>query len=651
MSIDRISEIWPDWEVTEQLGEGSYGKVYKAIHKESMITTYSAIKVISIPQSPSEIDSLRGDGFNDQDAKTYFNDVVQDCVSEIKLMESLKGSSNIVSVEDFHVLEKVDSVGWEIFIRMELLTPFNKYISEKNPDESEIAAIGVDICSALERCGKKNIIHRDIKPENIFVSDMGDFKLGDFGIAKELDKTTGAMSTKGTYNYMAPEIYNNQPYDATVDTYSLGIVLYKLLNNNRLPFLDPYTKDITYQDQVNAVNRRVKGELLPPPVNASKQMQSIIMTACNPDPKKRFNSPTALKKALEYVASGKAVDLDATKDGRKAVNRDDSFVIPDSVDAQPGKKSKAGKIVAIIIAVLLAFCIGVVAVVGGVVWAISSWLKPAEDHSNTGGREQSQITVSNEIILNNYINNNIETAKDDLESLGFKVVIKETYHNAAKGTVVSQSPNWGSNVKKGSTVELTVSLGEKLAYGQKIVVTAAAGSSNGALTLYEADSSNNYVQVMSCVATVGAQGISSAYGEGKNRSPMGIWKVGAVMSVNGMNTAMPQAVDRNLVIVDDPTSPYYNIITKKSVIPSGTSYEAVGDLIASGKYNAMIFIEHNGNGSTKGTPYMGSAITICGKNGPLTPTGGCVDITASSMVTLLSRLDPNQNPHIEFKVG
>ena len=77
--------------------------------------------------------------------------------------------------------------------------------------------LGIDLCRSLEYCGQLHIIHRDIKPENIFVSRFGDFKLGDFGIARELEKTMSTLSKKGTYSYMAPEMYRGEQYDSRVD--------------------------------------------------------------------------------------------------------------------------------------------------------------------------------------------------------------------------------------------------------------------------------------------------------------------------------------------------------------------------------------------------------------------------------------------------
>ena len=119
-------------------------------------------------------------------------------------MESLKGTQNIVSVEDYKVLEKEDKVGWDIFIRMELLTSLVNHIGDSKLPENEVIKLGLDMAGALDLCSKKDIIHRDIKPENIFASSLDYYKLGDFGIARELEKTAGSMSQKGTLTISRP---------------------------------------------------------------------------------------------------------------------------------------------------------------------------------------------------------------------------------------------------------------------------------------------------------------------------------------------------------------------------------------------------------------------------------------------------------------
>ena len=309
MGINRLSQIWPEWKVVGDLGEGSFGKVYKIERVEHGLTSYSAVKVISIPQSDAELATIRSEGLDERGTRSYFAGIVTDFVNEIKLMESMKGTSNIVSVEDYKVLEKTERFGWDIFIRMELLTPLNDYTAGKKLSEAEVTKLGVDVCSALELCVRRNIIHRDIKPENIFVSSFGDFKVGDFGIARELEKVGGSLSQKGTFNYMAPEVAISKHYDATVDIYSLGLVLYKLLNNNRLPFLDPNSQLVNYQDRKNAIDRRFRGEQMPAPISASPELAWVILKACTFDPARRFKTPTAFKNALGSIDTNASVQI------------------------------------------------------------------------------------------------------------------------------------------------------------------------------------------------------------------------------------------------------------------------------------------------------------------------------------------------------
>ena len=299
MINDVLKSIWPEWQVEgDPLGKGAYGVVYKGVRREHDLESYSAIKVISIRSDSPEVDALRSDGLDESATKTYLNAMVKDFVSEIRMMESLKGVQNIVSVEDFKVVEKDGGLGWDIYIRMELLTPFNKFASDNHLTESDVRRLGCDICTALEICGKRNIIHRDIKPDNIFVNDFGYFKLGDFGIARKMENMTGGLSQKGTFNYMAPEVATGHDYDHRVDIYSLGILLYKLLNGNRLPFMDDDKQLLNPTERKNAIERRIRGENLTPPKDASRGMADIILKACAFDPKDRFASATEMKEAL-----------------------------------------------------------------------------------------------------------------------------------------------------------------------------------------------------------------------------------------------------------------------------------------------------------------------------------------------------------------
>ncbi|MBE6613356.1 MAG: serine/threonine protein kinase, partial [Ruminococcaceae bacterium] len=301
MSNADISHIWPEWQIEKQIGKGAFGCVYRAVKQVQSITSYAAIKIISIPQDQSELETLRSEGISDEQSRTYFQGVVNNFVSEIQVMEEFKGTPNIVSVEDYQVIPKSEGIGWDIFIRMELLTPFIKYTEGKVMTEAEVIKLGIDMCSALELCSRRGIIHRDIKPENIFINDFGYYKLGDFGIARRMENMTGGLSQKGTYNYMAPEIFHGEQYDHRVDIYSLGIVLYRLLNQKRYPFLDAQSQ-LDPEARKVALERRMKGEALPPPSDASPFMANIVLKACAFDPNQRYMDATEMKKALEQLS-------------------------------------------------------------------------------------------------------------------------------------------------------------------------------------------------------------------------------------------------------------------------------------------------------------------------------------------------------------
>lgn len=364
MQTDMLKEIWPEWEIEKQLGKGSFGVVYQAVRKDFNVESRAAIKVISIPTDESEVDSLRSEGINMDSTRAYFQGIVNDFVGEIQIMESLKGVQNIVSVEDYKVVEKTGSFGWNIYIRMELLTPFNTYVRDKKLTESEVIRLGMDICTALEICGKRNIIHRDIKPENIFINDFGSFKIGDFGIARKLENLTGGLSRKGTFQYMAPEVALSTDYDARVDIYSLGIVLYRLMNENRFPFLETEEQVLNPYERNSANERRMRGERLPAPCEASSAMANLILRACSFEAGMRFTSAAEMKKALASVADGsyKIVDIDGDTDrtacarpsgnGKIAASayKIDKTVSQDKnifVNETPGSKTK-GKVLKII---------------------------------------------------------------------------------------------------------------------------------------------------------------------------------------------------------------------------------------------------------------------------------------------------------------
>ena len=303
--IEKSISFFNDkWKAIELIGEGSYGKVYKAVKEEFGVKAYSAIKQIEIPYNKSEINTLRTEGMTEVDIGQYFEKSVKQWIEEIEvlLIPEIKECENIVNIEDYEVVKKQKEIGWTINIRMEELTSLDKYELDHKFTDKDILKIGIDVASALEVCENKNIVHRDIKPENIFVNGRGVYKVGDFGVAKHVDKTISNMSKKGTENYMAPELYQKKRGNKTVDIYSLGIMLYRYFNYNRLPFLPDYPEKITPNDREEAIYKRISGEeKMPPPINASRDIAEIILKACNYYPKDRYQSAKELKSELLNV--------------------------------------------------------------------------------------------------------------------------------------------------------------------------------------------------------------------------------------------------------------------------------------------------------------------------------------------------------------
>ena len=183
---------------------------------------------------------------------------------------------------------------------------------------------------------------------------------------------------------------------------------------------------------------------------------------------------------------------------------------------------------------------------------------------------------------------------------------------------------------------------------QKVEVVSSGTSAT--LTLYEWQD-GKWKSLMSAYATVGKNGVGTNYGEGAKVTPKGTFDLGFCYGLSKPNTNLRfKQVKGNSVFVDDSSSKYYNCLVTTNEY-SGTQYENTYKQFAvNGNYSYNIFIEHNGDGETPNSAVSGrgSVITICGYNGTLKPTFGCIDISSSDMIKLLSYLDASKNPIIEI---
>ena len=300
--LHSYEPLFGGWRLQGEIGSGSYARVYRVTHSNSFgLEFQSALKAIEIiPEGKMENpDSLR--------------QLVRDeYISEVNLLGTMRGISNIVSYEDHAIMEIMDGdqlIGYDLLIRMELLQSLEEILRDGDAGVKTAAGvrrIGMDLCRGLARCHRVGILHRDIKPKNIFRNQFGDYKLGDFGIARHLEGTMYARTRIGTELYAAPEITdkNSQKYGVKADLYSLGLVLYYIANDCCLPFITP---DLPRSQWHEAVRRLSSGEPFPTPAGVDRALGEVICRACAYRPEDRFESAQEMYHALQTVGTVRTV--------------------------------------------------------------------------------------------------------------------------------------------------------------------------------------------------------------------------------------------------------------------------------------------------------------------------------------------------------
>ncbi|CAM9504592.1 unnamed protein product, partial [Ectocarpus fasciculatus] len=152
--------------------------------------------------------------------------------------------------------------------------------------EAQVQKIAKQLVQALHYLHSNRVIHRDMKPQNILVGAHGRVKLCDFGFARAMSSNTVVLtSIKGTPLYMAPELVKEQPYDLTVDLWSLGVILYELLVGQP-PF---YTNSI-----YSLINHIVK-DPVQYPADISPDLRSFLQGLLRKDPRQRLSWPELLR--------------------------------------------------------------------------------------------------------------------------------------------------------------------------------------------------------------------------------------------------------------------------------------------------------------------------------------------------------------------
>lgn len=508
---------YPGWEVVREIGTGSYGKVYEIKKTGSFGTTEnSALKVISIPPKNLDIQSYSEEmGLDEESFSAMVKSQMKSITKEFSLMSQLKGNSNIVSYEDHNVVEHDGEPGWDIYIRMELLTPLTNYLRDNNfekdnpVDESFVVKLGTDICKALTICENHHIVHRDIKPQNIFINKDGNFKLGDFGIAKNAENIATGTRT-GTFNYMAPEIYNNQPYGNSVDIYSLGLVMYWLLNERRGPFLPLFPAVPTTSDVDNAMVRRIKGDAIPAPKYGSDTIKSIVLKAIQFDPQKRYISAAEMLKDLTdnydngVLKTKPAVTADRSAGKVKmspinSVKEHGIYGVNNNIKTVAQKKSSKKPIIKKIAAIIAIVAAVVILGVGILIWKVSNTTPyigtPPEIVPNISmflGQRETDYTY------NTYQNIYVNGQATEISLMPKAIEMKKEYENIIfltyKDKYEYEYCLYGSAILMGNTltvspteeidVENAYSVTSSLAYSVSVTYGGEIALKSGDITCY-----------------------------------------------------------------------------------------------------------------------------------------------------------------------
>lgn len=297
--------------VSEKIGSGAFGTVYKAVKMNVSGQYIRALKHITIPTEKQYNSVLNSMGGDISKANSYFSQMLDNIVSEIRILNDLseQGVQHIVRYyeNDIHVTEL--PTRYDIFILMEYLTPLDEYIQKTDFCVRDVIRVGLDILNGLKSCHDSGVIHRDIKDANIFVSDKGEYKIGDFGVSKMLKDSPKAESLKGTPNFLAPEVFlGKESYTKSVDLYSLGIVLYRLLNYSRNPFLPDFPEQYYEQDETSAFEKRMKGMIPPYPILGGEKIGRVIVKSIS-GKNERFQTADEFITALEEAVDDTPRDL------------------------------------------------------------------------------------------------------------------------------------------------------------------------------------------------------------------------------------------------------------------------------------------------------------------------------------------------------
>lgn len=153
--FSNISIPWSEWRIVRKLGKGGFGAVYEIERDIYGAKEKAALKIISIPEDESQIEADYSDGYDKLSIAKKYKEHLQGLANEYQMMAKLKGHPNIVNCEDTAAVAHPDGIGWDLYIRMELLTPLLGAVRKRKFTEANIISLGKDVSRALVTCQEK----------------------------------------------------------------------------------------------------------------------------------------------------------------------------------------------------------------------------------------------------------------------------------------------------------------------------------------------------------------------------------------------------------------------------------------------------------------------------------------------------------------
>ena len=296
------SSVFREWNCARYIGSGSFGTVLE-IHKKRG-GEISALKVIPIPLTENEFREKQQElGDDPQLLRLEFNDQIKKVrEKEIGVLEQCRGQRNIVQVYESDVVPNPDNpICSYILIRMEMLYKIEDYLRGKT--QKDVLRMFRDIAQALDFLESRRMLHRDIKRANIMINQSGDFKLTDFGEARDILTKNAASTKAGTPYFMAPEVWSGQRYDSRADIYSLAMTVYNCLYQFRYPF-----QQLGARSEVSAYEanqKRLEGRPIPPIEGVDPRLNEILLRCLQYEPSERYPSARLLLEDINRLMSSR----------------------------------------------------------------------------------------------------------------------------------------------------------------------------------------------------------------------------------------------------------------------------------------------------------------------------------------------------------